>query len=372
MQVTHAFHQRGIQIKIVDVNPFFYPYMGGIEHRMHKLAKELASRGHDVTILTGQLPDTELEEESPDGYHIKRLPSHLINVYNPPYISSKGVLEALNELDADIVNCNYRWAPSYNKAMRAYKGKKIYTCHNTWGEGVGWQQIPSKLNDEMFVRTLKTYDHVIIVTEYHRQAMLDHGIPNDKIDVVNVCMDKYPIIEDCPEGDFILSLGRLVKVKGLEYLIEAMKDVDYKLVLCGKGPEEDNLRKLITKYNLWDRIEMKGYVSEEEKFRLQSTCKFNVMPSIHDSCPTVAIEAMTYGRPIIHSDADGLPYTVQDGGIKVKCRDSKGLADAMNELLQDDERRHELAKRAREVSETYNVHKVTDDLLAVFNKVLEE
>ena len=359
-------------MKIVDVNPFFYPYMGGIEHRMHKIAKELVARGHDVTILTGQLPDTELEEESSDGYHIKRLPSKIINVYNPPFISSKGVLEALNELDADVVNCNYRWAPSYNKAMRAYKGKKIYTCHNTWGEGVGWQKIPSKVNDELFARTLRTYDHVIIVTEYHRQAILDHGIPNDKIDVVNVCMDKYPEIKDCSEGDFILSLGRLVGVKGLDYLIEAMRDVDYKLVICGKGPEEKHIRNLITKYNLWDRIEMKGYVSEEEKFKLQSTCKFNVMPSIHDSCPTVAIEAMTYGRPIVHSDADGLPYTVQDGGVKVKCRDSKGLAVAINELLQDDDRRHALAKRAREVSETYNVHKVTDDLLNVFNKVLSK
>ncbi len=359
-------------MKIVDVNPFFYPYKGGIEHRMHKLAKELASRGHDVTILTGQLPDTELEEESPDGYHIKRLPSKLYNVYNPPYISSKGVLEALNELDADIVNCNYRWAPSYNKAMRAYKGKKIYTCHNTWGEGCGWQKIPSSMNDRLFVRTLKTYDHVIIVTEFHRKSIVEHGIPDDKISVVNVCMDRYPDIENCPEGDFILSLGRLVKVKGLEYLIEAMKDVDCKLVMCGTGPEEENLKNLIRKNNLEDRIEMKGYVSEEEKFRLQSTCLFNVMPSIHDSCPTVAIEAMTYGRPIIHSDADGLPYTVQSGGIEVKCRDSAGLAKAMNQLLDDTELRRFLAVKAREVSETYNVHKVTDDLLSVFNKVLEE
>lgn len=359
-------------IRIIDVNPFFYPYKGGIENRMHQTSTLLAERGHEVIVLTGRLPDTPEEEVTPEGYRIIRLKSKFFNIYNPPYIRSYGILDALDSLDGDIVNYNYRWAPSYNKAMRAYKGKKIYTCHNTWGEGVGWQRIPSKLNDEMFVRTLKTYDHIIIVTEYHRQAMLDHGIPNDKIDVVNVCMDKYPVIEDCPEGDFILSLGRLVKVKGLEYLIEAMKDVDYKLVLCGKGPEEENIRKLITKYDLWDRIEMKGYVSEEEKFRLQSTCRFNVMPSIHDSCPTVAIEAMTYGRPIIHSDADGLPYTVQDGGIKVRCRDSKELAEAMNRLLDDDGLRHELARKAREVSETYNVHKVTDDLLAVFNKVLEE
>ena len=48
-------------MRFVDVNPFFYPYKGGIERRMHDTARLLAARGHDVTILTSRLPDTAEE-----------------------------------------------------------------------------------------------------------------------------------------------------------------------------------------------------------------------------------------------------------------------------------------------------------------------
>ena len=126
-------------MRFVDVNPFFYPFKGGIEHRMHDTARLLVQRGHDVTILTGRLPGTEEEEIAKEGYRIIRLESRLINVYNPPMISSRGVLEALESLNADVVNYNYRWAPSYNKDLARYEGKKVFTYHNTWGEGMGWQ-----------------------------------------------------------------------------------------------------------------------------------------------------------------------------------------------------------------------------------------
>ena len=65
-------------MKVVDVNPFFYPYMGGIEHRMHLIAKEMVSRGHDVTIVTGRLEGTSEEEITSDGYRVIRLPSKFI------------------------------------------------------------------------------------------------------------------------------------------------------------------------------------------------------------------------------------------------------------------------------------------------------
>ena len=45
-------------MRYVDVNPFFLPYKGGIENRMHDIARLLSSMGHDVTVLTGRLPDT--------------------------------------------------------------------------------------------------------------------------------------------------------------------------------------------------------------------------------------------------------------------------------------------------------------------------
>ena len=86
-------------MRFVDVNPFFFPYKGGIERRMDDLAKRLAERGHEVTILTARLPGTAEEEVAKSGYRIVRVKSRFLNVYNPPYVSSSGVLEALESLD---------------------------------------------------------------------------------------------------------------------------------------------------------------------------------------------------------------------------------------------------------------------------------
>lgn len=342
-------------MKFVDVNPFFYPYRGGIEHRMHDTARLLAQRGHDVTIVTSRLPDTAEEELTPEGYRIIRLESRFINIYNPPFVSSKGLLETLQTLDADVVNYNYRWAPSYNKDMARYDGAKVFTYHNMWGEGVGIQGKVSEVNDNSFAKnTLSTFDHIICVSKFVQDDLIKRGIPAEKTSFIPSCLSEEPVPNTSEEGDFILSLGRQVATKGLKYLVDAMQYVDCKLIMCGKGPEQKKLVKQISKLGLEDKIEVRGYVSEEEKRNLMDSCKFFVMPSEFESLGLAAIELMSHGRPIICSDADGLPETVGDAGVVVPKKDSKALADAINALLADPSKREELSVNAVERTKFYS------------------
>ena len=357
-------------MRIVDVNPYFYPFYGGIEHRMHLIAKELVARGHEVIIVTGQMPGTLAEEVSEDGYKIVRLPSKYIKVYNPPYITSKGLLDKLNEIDADVVNFNYRWAPSYTKDMRKYSGKKVFTYHNMWGEGIGIQHTFSEINDNRFRKTLDTFDHIIAVSDYVRNDLIRRGIPAETITTACPCLKEYPELLD-DEGDYILSLGRLVRTKGLDYLIEAMQYIDSKLIICGKGPDSKRLMKKIQKFRVSDKVEMKGWVSEEEKNELMSKCKMFVMPSLFESYGLAALEIMSYGRPIVCTDVNGLPDTVKDGGVYVKPKDAKGLADAVNLLLSDKDKRKELGTNARKVAENQNVKNTVDIVESVFCNVVE-
>ena len=141
-----------------------------------------------------------------------------------------------------------------------------------------------------------------------------------------------------------------------------MQDVDCKLIMCGKGPEQNKLVKQISKLGLGDRIEMKGYVSEEEKMELMDTCRFFVMPSEFESLGLAAIELMSHGRPIICSDADGLPETVGDAGMVVPKKNSKALAKAINDLLADPGKRMELGQNAVERTKFYSWDKHIDEL----------
>ena len=325
-------------LRIVEANPTYIPYFGGIERRMHFIAHNLAKMGHDVTVLSAQFPDTKAEEDTEYGYRIVRVPSKFINLYNPPYISSKGALDILNKIDPDIMNYNYRWAPSFDKDMANFSGKKVFTYHNQWGEGVGYQHFFSNINDNWYKKKLDRYDHIVAVAENIRTDLINRGYSPDKVTTIEYGLESVPE-RATEEKDFILNLGRLVPTKGLEYLIEAMQYVDQKLVLCGTGPEEKKLRKLVRKYGLEDRVEFRGFVEEEEKEELMRTCKFFVMPSLFETYGLAALEVISYGKPIVCTDVNGLPDNVQDAGYFVKPRDAKGLADAMNALLADPEMR---------------------------------
>lgn len=339
-------------LKIVVSNPFFYPFEGGIEHRMHKLCRVLADRGHDVRVLTARLPGTEAEEETESGYTIVRVPCRTIDVYNPPYIVCRDTLETLRRIRPDIVDHQYRWAPSFDKDIASFDGRKVFTYHNMWGEGVGFQKVLSEINDGLYRSKLVKYDRIIAITDAVREDLIRRGMDGDTITVIDNCLEVLPPVSET-EGDFILSLGRMVATKGLKYLVEAMRDVDYRLIMCGKGPESQRISRLIARYGLEDRIELRGWVSDEERERLMSECRFFVMPSIQEAYGLAATEVLAHGKPMICTDVDGLPGNVKDAGLYVRPKDSAGLAEAINRLLSDDCLRKELAGNAVKVTRAF-------------------
>lgn len=329
-------------MRIVQLNPFHFPYMGGIEHRTHEISKRLASK-HEVIVLTSRLPGTA-EEEIMDGYRVVRLPSRYLTRYNPPYVSTPGVLDALLSLDADLVDFHYRWAPSYTRAMKRYRGRWMFTFHNTYGEGDGAARLMSYANDALFCRMIRDR-RTVCVSEFVRRDLLARGFRGDPTDVVSLGVDMY----DGPtsEEDFVLFTGRLVATKGLRYLVEAMRAVDSKLVIMGRGPEEKRLRSLAERFGVGDKVVFTGHVSEEEKVRLMSSCKAFVMPSLFESFGLAAAEVMAYGKPVVASNVGGLPEVVGDGGVLVPPASPHDIAAALGRLLGDDELRHDLGLKAR-------------------------
>lgn len=354
-------------MRVVLLNPYHYPFMGGIEHRLHEISRRLSDR-HDMIVLTSQLPGTELEEER-DGYRIVRLPSRFIDLYNPPYVSTPGVLKALDGLDPDLVDFHYRWAPSYTRAMRGYKGRWVFTFHNTYGEGNGLNRVPSIINDALFCRMIRKR-RVICITEFIRGDLVKRGFDPGLLDVIPPGID-LPL-EEGKEGDYLLFIGRLVGTKGLPYLIKAMQEVETKLMVVGDGPERVRLESMVRSAGLEDRVTFTGRVSEERKKELLSNCKMFIMPSLFESYGLAVAEAMSWGKPVIASRVGGLPEVVGDGGSLVSPRDSLALADAINGLLRDDEGRRAAALRAKEHIKRYSWDTIIEATEATYRSVAEK
>lgn len=331
-------------MRIVEVNAFHYPFIGGIENRLHHICRRLG-REHEVFVLTSRLPGTE-EREEMDGYTVIRLPSRYLNIYNPPYVRISKVREALDELKPDIVDLHYRWAGSLIKGVLGYQGPKVYTCHNTLGEGVGLTHYASELNDRMFLRHLDKFDRVVCVSDYMKKDVAARGFSEDRLQTIynGVEIPEAP----CRDGDYLLSLGRLVRLKGLDALIRAMQNTKCQLRICGEGPERRDLERLSQRLGLTDRIDFMGWISEEEKHRMLCECRMFVIPSVHEAYGMVAAEAMSYGKPVIASNTGGLPEVVGDAGMLIPPQDEKALAEAISSLDGDAEKRLAMGTAARE------------------------
>lgn len=350
-------------MRIVEVNAFHYPFIGGIENRLHHICRRLGKE-HEVFVLTSRLPGTE-EREEMDNYTVVRLPSKYLNIYNPPYVRISKVREALEDLRPDVVDLHYRWSGSLIRGVLGHDGPKVYTCHNTLGEGVGLTHYASELNDRLFLRHLHEFDKVVCVSDYMKGDVAARGFPEDRLLTIynGVDIPEAP----CHDGDYILSLGRLVRLKGLESLIRAMQSTKCHLRICGEGPERRNLERLSQHLGLTDRIDFMGWISEEEKHRMLCECRMFAIPSVHEAYGMVAAEAMSYGKAVIASNTGGLPEVVGNAGVLIPPQDEKALAEAINALDGDEARRRRLGDAAKERMRDFSwdgMAKRTGDLYA--------
>lgn len=147
----------------------------------------------------------------------------------------------------------------------------------------------------------------------------------------------------------ILFVGRLAEKKGVTYLIDAMKDVDGKLVIVGDGPLRDSLKRQAERYG--NKIEFWGAKTHEELKIIYASADVFVAPSVtaqdgdKEGLPTAIMEAMASGLPVVGSDSGGISEIIKDGynGFRVMEKDIQGLTEKINILLNSNEIRNKFS-----------------------------
>jgi glycosyltransferase involved in cell wall biosynthesis len=134
----------------------------------------------------------------------------------------------------------------------------------------------------------------------------------------------------------VLALGRMVVEKDFAMLIRAFAKVqnkDAKLVILGKGPLEQELRKEIERLNLQDRVTLAGYMPKPWDAYANARCF--VLPSYSEAFGNVIIEAMAHGLPVVSTDCDGPMHILEGGkhGKVVAKRDEDAMAAAITKAL---------------------------------------
>lgn len=202
------------------------------------------------------------------------------------------------------------------------------------------------------------------------------------IDLMQFCSSgKLNIRSYYQTNHIIFSAGRLIEIKGIAYLIDAMPDIltrfpDTRLLIAGDGPEKESLIQKIHMLNLDSRVTLLGLLSPQDIIGYYHSADVFVLPSIQkfgmtEALGVVLLEAMASGCPVIGSNVGGIPDIITDGenGFLVPEQNPNALAEKISRIFSDTELREKFRKNGySRIRESFTWDKVTEDFLSVYNQ----
>ena len=117
------------------------------------------------------------------------------------------------------------------------------------------------------------------------------------------------------------------------------------------------------------RVHRSGSLSEAEVARLYAEAKFVVFPSFYEGFGLPPLEAMACGTPVVVSDAASLPEVVGDAGLKVPPEDVDGLAEALAQLVTDEQQRAQLRQAGLARAATFSWERAAERMLGIYKQV---
>jgi colanic acid/amylovoran biosynthesis glycosyltransferase len=188
------------------------------------------------------------------------------------------------------------------------------------------------------------------------------------------------------ETPVILSVCRLIEKKGLGDLLAAVdilrrRGSSFRVEIIGSGPLKPTLEAEVMRCGLEDVVTFLGAQRQEEVHRAYRRATIFALPCIvtsegdRDGIPTVLLEAMASGVPVVSTGVSGIPELIDSGhdGLLVAPHDPGMLADALGLLLADAELRDRLAQAARRTIETqFAIDRSAQQLLALYCHGSEE
>lgn len=230
--------------------------------------------------------------------------------------------------------------------------------------------------EEVSGRSLKSYlfracercaarwtDRIVAVSEETVKECLRRGIGKPaQYRVIHNGIDLAPFLERCSApaarvsagaGPCLGTIGSLTREKGLEVLLQAFtllrqRHPQLQLQIVGDGKLRGELQAMARQLGIAESVHFQGIAADVRPW-LASFDLF-VLPSLQEGLPTVLLEAMAAGRPVVASRVGGIPEVVIDGrtGLLVPAGDPQALAAALDRLLRDPEMRQAMGQAGRE------------------------
>lgn len=406
-------------MKILQANKFFYPF-GGSETYFFGLRKMLSDHGHQVIDFSMQ-DDRNLDSEyskyfvSPVNYDsknplaklkaagrlvysfeakrkfaklIKDTQPDIIHLHNIYHQISPSILQVTAKFDIPVVLTTHDLkilCPNYQMFTQGeicerckvydYENAIEHRCLKNSKLRSRLVAFEMKLHRKWLKSYRKNIDMLIAPSDFMRNKFIEWRWAKDKIIHLPNFADLYELSNlkvNQDQGDYLVYFGRLSHEKGLETLIRSMALVRSaaKLKIIGSGPQEKELKRLVQRLKLEDKIDFVGFLSGSELHYVVANSRFSVMPSIiYENNPLAVIESLALGRAVIGSDIGGIPELVIDHqtGLNFKSQDSQDLAQKIDYAWSNQDKMNQWGSNGKRMVEgEFNAKKHYQKIMAIY------
>ncbi|UJG41540.1 MAG: glycosyltransferase [Candidatus Heimdallarchaeum aukensis] len=356
-------------MKILQVIPYFTPKKGGDVNVCYNLSKHLAMNNHEVTVLTTTF---DFDEEYANS--LKKLGINILSfnyyfninlfIYSP---KMRGWLKK-HLKDFDVVHMHE--LRSYQNIIVSRYSKKfripyIIQSHNSLPQTIGNKKLKKLFDIFWGYKILRDMSKFIAVSNEEVENAIKMNIQKSKISLIYNGMD-LDIIYDLPKhgefkkkyninGKMILYLGRIHKLKGINFMIKAFanftKKTDEKIYFVIAGPdsgEREKLEKLTVELKVSKQVKFVGYLDEIDKKAayVDADLYIHTVQYMGGVAITV-LESILCGTPVIVTDDCGEIIRKANCGYFTKFGDINGLEKMIKYVLENSEKSRELVERGK-------------------------
>lgn len=349
--------------------------IGGIEKYTYEVAFRLAEKGHKVTIFSIAGYDNKIKDNRVDVISVPSIPTKSLEKFSATFLASIRLI--FNPTLADIIHFHALGPSMWCFVPRLIGKKTIVQAH-----GIEWRRSKWGLFGRVFLRISEIPSIILsnaVTAVSKNQKRYIESLYNRKCIYIptgiNISKRQKPYLIKrfgLQGDDYILFCARIVKEKGLHYLIRAYNNLktDKKLVVAGNSSYDYRYKRFIYELSKNNKnIIFVGVAQGKLLAELYSNCYIYVLPSEIEGMSISLLEAMSYGKVCLVSDIPENVETISGYGITFKNKDIYDLEDKLKGLLlHRDKRLGILAKEY--VIENYTWDSIVTKLESFYKSVL--